>query len=496
MGLSALEQQRVALGRAAAGAATTPVEVRAGGDRMVYDELYMRRPVEPGKSDTYRLSLRFGPAGSDPHDLGADVYRAFAAKHPPVLDWPDRRPIVRLFVSGGLATEHVLAYYRRGMKGALPKASIRYRDRVLEKLGHAVYAAGKIDAQGIVIWDIEGDAMPHPTTYIGDPRLTAVLNPRMDGVADTYFEKIRAAKLRCGVCIRPSHLVYDKARHRMMQSFGAAKAPFEELDAKIVYCKRRWGCTLFYIDTNYFWRPRGKGGAWTAGMIAMDVWRRLAARHPKCLLIPEHNYMEYWACTAPYNEMDLGYKGVPAWVRRVYPKAFGVAVVEDADPHEHWDVLVRVIREGDCPMTFLYGLTRIARAIANAYVEAKFLDQGTPAKLRGAKAPALLAALKDADLRTRFCAADMLGAHKAPGVADALIARVADAKEHWLVRKNAILALGRLKATRATPILGAMLKNKQADLAHFATLALKDVSKVVTPSGLADDEPKLEPLEP
>ena len=472
------------------------VEVRAGGGRMLYDELTMRRPIPPGKSDTYALSLRFGPAGSDPHDLAADVYRTFAAAHPSALHWPDRRPIVRLFIGGGLSEARVLAHYRRGAKGPLPAASETFGEKILDKLAHGIYAAKEIDAQGIVVWDIEGDAVP-AITYVGDPRLAATLYPDMDAAADAYFAKIRQAKLRCGVCIRPSHVVYAKDKGRMMQSFGAAKDPFLELDAKVVYAKKRWGCTMFYIDTNYFWRPRGEGGKWTPGMLAADVWKRLLAKHPKVLFIPEHNYVEYWATTAPYNELDCGYRGIPAWVRRVYPKAFCVPVIEDADPHENWELIVRLVREGDCLMTFIYGLTRNARAIRSAYAEAKLLDAGPPPAVKGAKPDALAALTKDADLRTRFFAVRAMGPVKAPGGVAALLAAAGKADEHWLVRKEAIRSLGRLKAAAATQPLGRLLTDKKADLAHFVTLALKEISKVATPSGLdpaGGDEPAVEPL--
>ena len=474
-----------------------PVTVRGGGDRMVYDELYMRRPIAPGGRDTYRVSLRFGRAGTDPHDLADDIYRRYAAKHPPLLNWPDRRPIVRLFVSGGLPAETVLAYYRGGEKGPLPTADEAFRQGVLKKLDAPLRAAKRVDAQGIIVWDIEGDAMPHPTTYIGDPRLMKVLNPRMDAVADAYFRKIRDANLRCGVCIRPSHVVYAKEQDRMMQSFGAAKDPFLELDAKVAYCKKRWGCTLFYVDTNYFWRPRGKGGKWTAGMLAADVWRRLATKHPKVLFVPEHNYVAYWATTAPYNELDCGYRGIPAWVRRVYPKAFCVPVIEDADPHENHDLLVQMVRDGDCLMTFLYGMTRNAEAMINIHAEAKILDAGEPKDVAGAGADKLIRLVTGADLRGRFHAARRLGAHNAPKVIDALIARLEDPKEHWLVQKNAVQSLGRLRARKAVDVLGRLLKARGGHLKHFATLALKELSKTVTPAGLkglTDEEPKVEPL--
>jgi len=461
-----------------------PVDVRAGGDRMLYDELYMRRPIPPGKQDSYHISLRFGPADGDPHDLADDIYQRYAALHPPLLDWPDRRPILRLFLSGGLPAETVLDYYRRGEKGPLPPGDPAYAKAVLAKLRHGIEAAVKVNAQGIIIWDMEGDVFPHATTYIGDPRLTKILNPAMDAIADEYYAAIRKAGLRAGLCIRPSHMVYAKDKDTMMQSFGTAKDPFLELDAKIEYCKKRWQISIFYIDTNTFWRPRGKDGKWTSGLIDADVWRRLCIKHPKALLIPEHNYVQYWAYTAPYNELDCGYRGIPAWVRRVYPKAFCVPVIEDADAHASHDMLVRMVRDGDCPMTFIYGMSRNAAAIPRIYAEAKLLDQGEPDSVAQADLAALAKLVASGDPRTRFHAARRLAAHDKPEAVKALLGRVADPEEDWLVRKEAIVALGKLRAVEAVDGIGTFLKVKKPDLKFFAVKALAEISKVVTPTGI------------
>jgi HEAT repeat protein len=79
---------------------------------------------------------------------------------------------------------------------------------------------------------------------------------------------------------------------------------------------------------------------------------------------------------------------------------------------------------------------------------------------------------------------------------DALIARAADPKEHWLVRKNAVIALGALRAQNAVGILGRLLKDRDADLKHFATHALAEISKAVAPADLGDprDSPSLDLL--
>jgi len=53
----------------------------------------MSRPILPGESDRFRISLRFGPAGTPLTTLAGDIYKAFASTYPFTLQWKDRRPI-------------------------------------------------------------------------------------------------------------------------------------------------------------------------------------------------------------------------------------------------------------------------------------------------------------------------------------------------------------------------------------------------------------------
>jgi HEAT repeat protein len=159
-----------------------------------------------------------------------------------------------------------------------------------------------------------------------------------------------------------------------------------------------------------------------------------------------------------------------------------------------------MVRDGDCLMTFTYGLTGIAVAIRDIYAEARLLEAGPPAKLRAAGPAEAVAALADkaADLPTRFFATRILAQKPAPEAAAAvLLAMAGSEKENWLVRKNAVIALGVMKATAATPLLGNLLVNSKANLKHFATLALKQISTVIKPSfGDPRDETRPDPLAP
>jgi HEAT repeat protein len=98
------------------------------------------------------------------------------------------------------------------------------------------------------------------------------------------------------------------------------------------------------------------------------------------------------------------------------------------------------------------------------------------------------------DLRTRFFAARRLGEHRRTEAVKALLGRVTDPDEDWLVRKDAVLALGRLRAVKAVDELGKLLKTQKPDLKYFATQALAEISKAVTPTELEPegDDLKLE----
>ncbi len=49
--------------------------------------------LEPGKSWTFRSSLRFSTSTTPTIDIAKDIYLNFAKAHPKTLNWPDRRPI-------------------------------------------------------------------------------------------------------------------------------------------------------------------------------------------------------------------------------------------------------------------------------------------------------------------------------------------------------------------------------------------------------------------
>lgn len=463
------------------------VVVQGGGQKMVYDQLYISRPIAPGEEDVYRLSIRAAPAEVDPHDLGQDVYDAFADAHPRVLDWPDRRPINRLFFRGGAPTEEIIAYYQDPENNPKPQpGDEKKQEGILQGIRRGVAAAKEIDAQGLIIWNIEGGSFPHPTTYIGDPRVVDIFNPDFDAVADEAFKMITDAGLHAGVCIRPTQIGLKKRKDKP-DTVGHAFTPVLEkydeepfvnqLGAKIKYARDRWGCTIFYVDTNFVWRPRGPEEKWSAGMIQAEVWRKLLERFPDVLIIPEFGYPQYFASVAVYKEYDMGFRGAGPAVRRTYPEGFHAAVIEDADPHEKFDLMVRNVREGNSLMTFAYSMTRNARAQVNIYKEAELRDAGMPKSVAEADEVELVKLLNEGELAEQFYAALALGETGGAAAAGALRRAAADEKAHWLVRKNALRSLGNRKDSEAVDILLPLLKTKRPDLRYFAAEALGQIGE-------------------
>ena len=95
-----------------------------------------------------------------------------------------------------------------------------------------------VAAQGMILWDPEGQEMPHAISYLGDPRIIPQAAPEMDAVADEFFRKFRAAGLKVGVCIRPSRIV---SNHKGGWDHVQVDDHVAELADKIAYAKRRLG---------------------------------------------------------------------------------------------------------------------------------------------------------------------------------------------------------------------------------------------------------------
>ena len=274
------------------------------------------RPVLPGATDTYRISLRFAPSGTPDEQMDADVVKRFVEAYPPLLNWADRRPIGMVLLcspEAGWPTNP-----RGYLKSPLVDMGTRtgraqFRRYLLFLADRCVKSLTQKDAQGVIVWDIEGQEHRRGVRFLGDPR---ALPPEMDEVADEFFARFRDAGFRVGVTLRPTLPVRLPYQPKVQQI--NVKDPLRTLDEKISYAKERWGCTLFYIDSNF--RHAYAPADNDPRTLPASVMRQLLVKHPDVLLIPEFARTAYYAYTAPYVPVHL--RGLPSLPKRYYPDAF------------------------------------------------------------------------------------------------------------------------------------------------------------------------------
>jgi hypothetical protein len=359
--------------------------------------------AEPGKPLTLRVSLRFGPPGTDAETLAADVWKAFAGCWKWSNDWPDRRPIGMLMRSsnyqGHKSDKNPRGWFWDAKLDAItPANKAAFKEAALKDAERCVQALKAVDAQGFVFWDTEGSENPHPITYIGDPRLSKTLAPEFDEIADAYFKVLKDAGLRTGVCIRPTQVYFEESKKKWDHGTGSDGGPgrgdhypqtrpkdlpwwryypvVERMADKIDYCKKRWGCTLYYIDTNGVFRQIGEDQKFEWALLSAKMLRRLKERHPDVLLIPElvqgdgTYHTAYWAYAAPYFELDLGGVASPKHVRKLWPKAFSIINVTDGPFDQRRAELLEGVRQGDILMVHGWWQPKVNAQVRELYAEA------------------------------------------------------------------------------------------------------------------------------
>jgi phage FluMu protein Com len=256
--------------------------------------------------------------------------------YPPRVKWPDRRPVGVLFLAShahSSVTNPRGWFNDPGLDVTGPNGAARFRQALFDYTDRSLAVLQRAGAQGVIVWDLEGEQFPHKTSFIGDPHQLHRLAPEMDAVADDFFAKLRAAGLRVGLTLRPQKIRYDEA------GLPSQSGVFDEagvLSEKMDYAKARWGATLFYVDSNN-------------GVLRPDEpwqFRELAAAHPDCLLIPEHHGLPFWAFSAPYVALRRDSSDpVARWPRKIFAGAFGALDISDAA--DDWEEIVAARNRGD-----------------------------------------------------------------------------------------------------------------------------------------------------
>jgi len=338
------------------GSVTYPVLAYTGRHPMLKEKWpFIDRPVPPGGRDVLELSLRFGPTGAVPEKIATDLYAKFAAAFPFELKWTDRRPIGALFISSAHPADDKWKTNPRGwlnqtdIDTTSDKGLAEFRDRFQRWGEGALKICQDMDAQGIICWDPEGQEHPHMISYLGDPRS---LPPEIEPLIDAFFQRFRDAGLRTGICIRPQRplrAAYGNAVEQL--AFTDHRDRVANLNAKIAYAKKRWGCTLFYMDSDVDWSgdpvqiPGAEGYSAT---IDAQLLRELLKANPDILIIPEWEDLRSYAYAAPYSQLNYNkLLAPPPDVLAAYPQAFFVNRCDEKFSAENEAALVAAVRRGD-----------------------------------------------------------------------------------------------------------------------------------------------------
>ena len=343
------------------------------------------RPVAPGQTDTFTVSLRFAPAGAEPVKLAGDAYKSFAAKWPAKLDWKDRRVIGTVYLASSPQGDKTRAAgYPGNPRRWFTDESLDVRDlprfqaRVLEQAEAIVRNLKRIDAQGMITWDIEGEEYPQDTSYVCSPDQIAQVAPEMESVVldkrskyagmkldDAYFKTITDAGLRVGVCVRPQRFVLGGDGRARQETVPDAQVG-AELVRKMKWAHDRWGVTLFYLDSTV----EGDGSTLEAGVI-----EQAAAAVPDSLVIPEESTPRMYRAAAPFMTFLFhGDLGTSKEIQAMYPRAFGVNMVNDVNPGTlaaHRRELVESVRRGDVLMVHAEFWQENDATVKEMYREAK-----------------------------------------------------------------------------------------------------------------------------
>ena len=418
MALRQLEEARAEKGE------TWWLTLSVGGDRQLYHDRYASRPIAPGGSDTYMVWLRFGNA-TDPMAPAKEALEAYGKAHPMLFKWDDRRPIISTMIGDKFPFHEPEGLELK--KPAVGPRAEEIRTMLLDHADKLIEEMKEINAQGVIVWNIEGNGPPY-LQYVGDPHMVEYLCPEADAVADEFFKKIRDAGFKVGVCLRPSVISVKEEKsaafsdqHNLKSGFSYfhnyqhdKRPPADILAEKVEYAKKRWGCTLFYVDTNHaagFWPktdeekaawPKDSKGKlkWYHELLNEDVWAEVLKRHPDVLFTIEHTPLIQYTVSAPYDEWHTANDGTPAVVRATWPDAFKCLVIKE--PKDPWKVAARV-EKGDVLSGSGEALDILSKLGGN-------LKHGAPKELAGMSPDRLLAVATDPEAAEpmRFFAAKQL----------------------------------------------------------------------------------------
>ena len=437
------------------------------------------------------------PPTASPAPVAAPARPANAA----AFRWDDRRPIAHLFLSQNQhrTDANPDGYLNRDVNVTTDEGKEKFRTDLLAYADNCIKIIKDNDGQGMIVWDLEGYRWPG-MVYVGDPRVLPDYAPALDPVADELFRKFRDAGLKTGLTIRPNRIfrITDKAGIAKWGEWGYTlqreSDVVRELAAMIAYAKKRWGCSLFYLDSNSYVEDGSKDGATPSHFLTAAMMEALHAAHPEVLVIPEHPHPGYHACSAQYRELRGGSTGTPAAERARDPHAFSVisfAGMSDDGWYTNWERLADCVQQGDVHLFDGWYPSRWNELSRLVYRQAAY--QKAAGKVPADATPErLLELTKDADAAVRFQAVRQLRLKQVKAAVPAFVAMLETEKD-WLVRKEVIVSLGAIGGDEAIAVLAAEVKKAAAGHRCFAREQLRAFGKAALPAALelaASDNPQ------
>ncbi len=329
--------------------AYTPLISTTTPDGLATFQPHLDRPVLPGQTDSFTVSLRFAASGTPIASLSADADQSWTKTWPSALNWSDRRIIGTAYLASsptgdptkpGGFPNNPRRYFNDAQASDFDITTaaglVKFQRRVLDQAAATVANLQHLNAQGVITWDIEGEQYPQETSYVCSPDQIGTVAPEMESIVrdpssryagmkldDAYFKTIHDAGFRVGVCVRPQQFVQN-ADGTAGQTYLPDSQIASQIIRKMKAAHDRWGATLFYLDSTV-----ETNGA----TLDASIFQQAAAALPDSLLIPEESTPKFYAYTAPFKTFLFhGDLGTDASVYGFYPHAFSVNLVNDVDP--------------------------------------------------------------------------------------------------------------------------------------------------------------------
>jgi hypothetical protein len=265
---------------------------------------------------------------------------AFAIAYPFIRDWTDRRVIGKDFAYRASGVPDNWHWSPSATQEAHEAGFHRHIQACVDNCLLA-------NAQGLIVWDIEGQPYGHPISYIADPEFAHVHSPRMtQKLVKDLFKRITDSGLKAGLTIRPQQITPVTWNSFKYWQYDLNDADyFATLRRKIQYSYTELGVRIFYCDTMIRADQHSGVPPKTYTVIPpFEMWRDLCNEFPDCLLIPEQCASAWYGLSAPFAG-NLGY--VDPVVKRAYPKAFTFMHGQQAQYPRDTELLRKTMAEGN-----------------------------------------------------------------------------------------------------------------------------------------------------